>query len=140
MAILGDGVGGEAMKLEWNFGGWFGGQLGGTAWILVAAVLVAFRDPQTGLWVGLMFLVPNLVGTLLWRRRERLSCYTAMQILLPVVGAFGLLTVYLLDRSNEWEGIQTGGAVSAEHAYVLICLVVVVLIAMFYVRFGRGSG
>lgn len=127
------------MRLEWNVGGWFGAQLGATAWILVAAVLVAIRDLQTGLLVGLMFLVPNLVGTILWRRREQLSCYAAMQTLLPIVGAFGLLTVYILNTSSQWQAIQTGGAVSAEFAYALISLVIVVLMAMFYLRFGRDS-
>ena len=39
---------------QWNAGGWFGGQIGGTAWMLVAGVL--------GLAILVCFLIPNVVG------------------------------------------------------------------------------
>jgi len=97
------------MKLEWNLGGWFGGQLGGTLWILIAAALSAIRDLETGALVFVTFLIPNIIGTIMWQRRDRLSCYVAIQMLLPLVGVFSFLAVYILDRSNQWLAIQSGG-------------------------------
>ncbi len=126
------------MRLEWNLGGWFGGQLGGTLWILVAAVLSAVRDLETGALVLVTFLIPNIIGTILWRRRDRLSCYIAIQMLLPLVGVFSLLAVYILDSSNQWLAIQSGGSVSAMSTYGLIILVVALLMLVFYFRFGRN--
>ncbi len=125
------------MKLEWNFGGWFGGQFGGTLWILVAAVLSAVRDLETGALVLVTFLIPNIIGTILWRQRDRLSCYAAIQMLLPLVGIFSLLAVYILDSSNQWLVIQSGGSISAMSTYGLIILAVAVLFLVFYFRFGR---
>ncbi len=127
------------MKLEWNLGGWFGGQLGGTLWILIAAVLSATRDLETGALVFLTFLIPNIFGTILWHRRDRLSCYVAIQMLLPLIGICSFLAVYILDRSNQWLAIQSGGQVSATFTYGLILLVIPLLFLIFYFRFGRHS-
>jgi len=125
------------MKLEWNLGGWFGGQLGGTLWILIAAALSAIRDLETGALVFVTFLIPNIIGTIMWQRRDRLSCYVAIQMVLLLVGVFSFLAVYILDRSNQWLAIQSGGQVSATSTYGLIILVVSLLLLMFYFRFGR---
>lgn len=127
------------MKMQWNFGGWFGAQFGSTAWILVAAVLLMFKDIKTGLILIAAFAVPNIVGFVLWRRQRTLSCYKATQFLIATAAVFGLLAVYLLERQNQWESIQTGGTISAYSAYVIIALVFAFLMAMFYVRFGRET-
>lgn len=125
------------MTLEWNAGGWFGGQIGSTAWILVAAVLAGLRDSTTGLILLAIFLLPNFTGTIFWLQK-RLSCYAAMQWLLVLVGISGVAAVYVLERALIWREIQSGGEVSASYAYALIVLVVLALMALFYFRFGRG--
>lgn len=124
------------MKLEWNAGGWFGGQIGGTAWILVAAALSAFRDISTGLILLAIFAVPNIIGYMFWRR-QKYSCYAATQILVGLMGISGLLAVYVLDRGQLWREIQAGGSISAVSAYFIIAIVFAILMLMFYVRFGR---
>ncbi len=127
------------MKLEWNLGGWFGSQLGGTLWILIAAVLSGIRDLETGGLVLVTFLIPNIIGTFLWHGRDRVSCYIAIQMLLPLLGIFSFLAVYILDSSNQWLAIQSGGSVSATATYGLIILGVSLLFLIFYFRFGRHS-
>jgi len=127
------------MKLDWNLGSWFGAQLGSTAWILIASVLTAARDFRTGALVFAVFLVPNIAGTVMWRRRERLSCSIAIQVLLSLIGVCGLLTVYILDRTNHWLAIQSGGSVSAPWAYGIIILVVATLLVVMHARYGRGT-
>lgn len=124
--------------LEWNAGGWFGGQLGGTAWILIAAILSMAHDVTTGLTLLLLFLIPNMVGLLLWYQRK-LTCYLSIQIVLALCGLFGLFAIYLLDRNHLWLKIQTGGAVSSEMGYFLLAVTVLVVMASFHLKFGRHA-
>ena len=120
-------------------GGWFGGQLGGTAWILVAGVLSAIEDIDTGLIVLATFAIPNVIGLFLWRSRETISCYKATQILIPVTGIFGLAAVYLLDDRNLWHDIQTGASVDSFYMYLALIFMVLWLMTTFYFRFGRNE-
>ena len=126
------------MKMEWNSSGWFGSQLGGTAWILVAAILSSVQELSTGLLLLAVFAIPNVVGLVLWRRRS-LSCYAATQLLLAIMGLCGLLAIYLLERSNDWERIQTGASISASSAYFIVAAVIGILMITFYFRFGRAT-
>lgn len=125
--------------MQWNVGGWFGAQVGGTAWILIAGMLAALRDLPTGLIALLLFAIPNAIGVLLWRRRG-LSCYASTQLLLGIMGGCGLLTIYVLRGGGLWEQIQTGATVSARSSYGIVALVFLVLMLVFYWRFGRGQG
>ncbi len=123
--------------MHWNAGGWFGGQIGATIWILLAGLLTAVRDLTTGLVVVFLFVSANAVGLALWISRK-LSCYASTQILVGLSGVCSLATVYILDRANSWELIQTGGQISADSTYYTIGLVYIGLMFMFYLRFGRG--
>ncbi len=126
--------------MNWNVGGWFGGQLGATVWMLVAGILTSIRDLPTGIFVVLLFAIPNVVGVVLWLSRK-FSCYASTQLLIGVSGICGLVTVYVLENANAWMQMQTGAQVSAQSSYWIIGLVYVGLILMFYVRFGRvGNG
>ena len=125
--------------MQWNAGGWFGGQLGSTVWILVAATLTTFQDIRTGLILFAIFAVPNIVGLALWNRRDSLSCYAATQLLIFLAGVFGLLAICVLEHRSLWESVQRGGSVSSGSAYVLVVVVISVLMVTFYFRFGRNS-
>ena len=127
------------MKLSWNAGGWFGSQVGGTVWILVAAGLSAVEDVSIGLVLLGIFTVPNVVGYLLWRRKP-LSCYAAIQALIGLAGVCSVFAIYVLDRAQLWGEIQSGGSVSAQSGYFIVGIVCMVLMLMFYVRFGRDRG
>lgn len=124
------------MQLEWNSGGWFGSQLGGTAWILVAAAISLGHEISTGIILVLLFLAPNIIGLILWRQRK-LTCYQSTQILFALCGFFGLLSVYVLDHSNLWLEIQKGGAISTEAGYFLLTVTVLVVMAWFHLKYGR---
>jgi len=125
--------------MQWNFGGWLGGQLGGSVWMLVAGILSFSEHPFAATTVIVLFALVNLIGTMLWRRRERLSPYAAIQILLPVLGVFGLIAVFVLDQAGIYETIQIGETISAQATFAVIVLVVVTLMFIFYYRFGRGT-
>jgi hypothetical protein len=99
-------VGGEVMTskeavaapghFRWDAGGWFGGQLGGTAWMLVGAAVLAPRAADVAaVWLA-CFAVPNAIGCRLWRRRGRLRPYPATQALLLACVMSGLLALAAL--------------------------------------------
>jgi hypothetical protein len=59
-------------RFQWNLGAWFGGQIGGTAWMLVGAVVLAPHAPEVaGVWLA-CFAASNAIGSWLWWRRDRL--------------------------------------------------------------------
>jgi len=82
---------------RWNRGGWFGTQLGGSAWLLTGAVALALNAPVAALLWSFCFVVANFIGTLLWRRRHILRPHTALQLLLMVSGLLGLVAVCVLQ-------------------------------------------
>jgi len=127
----------ESNQMQWNIGGWLGAQLGGTIWILVAGILSLWVDVTTAIIIIALFVLANVIGMAIWRRRDRLSAHTGVQILLPIVGAVSLATVYVLESSNIYESIQVGGTVSARSTYGIIVLVIAVLMLVFYFQFGR---
>lgn len=124
--------------MNWNIGGWFGGQLGATVWILVAGILSAIRDFPIGMFVVLLFAIPNVIGIVLWQSRV-FSCYVSTQVLIGVSGICGLFTVIAAENANTWTQIQAGGQISAQSSYWIISLVYGGLMLMFYVSYGRGK-
>ncbi len=99
--------------MQWNAGGWFGGQIGGSCWLLVAAVLYAVMGLYTvALAVGGCFLAANIVGTMLWRRRFRMAPYPAMQLLVLVLflAALGAMsTIAATGTAGRIDGMDTMG-------------------------------
>ena len=55
--------------VRWIGGAWFGGQVGGTAWLLTAFAAYVWQDP----WIGLLFLAAfagiNALGFWIWQRQ-----------------------------------------------------------------------
>ncbi len=127
----------ESNQMQWNLGGWLGAQLGGTVWILVAGILSLWVSVNTAIVVISLFVIANVIGLAIWRRRERFSAYAGIQILLPILGVVGSATVYVLDRSSIYESLQVGGTVSARYTYGVIIFVVAALMLVFYFQFGR---
>src|SRR5262245_20825119 len=77
--------------IHWNAGGWFGGQVGGTSWLLVGAAVLAPQAPAVAaIWLA-GFAAANAVGLWLWRRRTRFRPHTAFQAMLLACGISGLL-------------------------------------------------
>ena len=74
---------------KWSAGGWFGSLIGGTAWML-SGLLIGPR-PMTIRVTLTCWGAPNIVGLLLWRRRERIAPYAAMQYLLATIALFAVL-------------------------------------------------
>ena len=129
----------ERNRFEWNLGGWLGGQIGGSAWIMVAGLLTISRDTQTAMAVLGVCAAANILGYILWLLRQKLTAHAGMQLLLLIMGIASVAAVYLLDRDRHFEAIQSGGAVSAAEMYLVILFVIIGLMLMFYIRFGRSG-
>jgi hypothetical protein len=124
--------------LRWDRGGWLGSQLGGSCWIGAAALLTLPHDVGVGLLVLVLFAAANLVGLLLWRRRERLSAYAGVQLLLAVIGLCGFAAIFVLDRAGLFEEIQVGSQVSAGTTYLVLAAVVLGVMLFFRLRFASS--
>ncbi len=122
----------EPDRMRWNLGGWLGGQLGGSCWMLVAGLLAMPADAQAALIVLGLFLLANLAGWLIWRRRDSLSPYKGLQLLIPILGLTGIVAVHVMDRAGIYESIQVGASVTARETYTILIVVVAVLMVMFW--------
>ncbi len=115
---------------QWNMGAWFGGQIGGTAWMLVGTVVLASHAPEVAAIWGLGFVLVNALGIWLWGHRDRFRPYPALQVLMLVCGiqsVIALTTLHLLrpglriagpsgfwladePRTIAWVGAMSGPA------------------------------
>jgi hypothetical protein len=89
--------------IQWNRGGWFGGQVGATLWLVLLGCLVMAQGRMVGAAVLLFGLLPNLVGLALWRNRHRLSPYPALQLLIATAAVSALVSMLILWRSGAPE-------------------------------------
>ena len=93
-------------RFQWNTGGWFGAQLGSTAWLLVTAPTLFPERVEAGLVAVLCFLVPNVFGLLLYLGRSRLAPYPALQWLLLLTGLATITFVVYLNQSGLIEAVD----------------------------------
>ena len=122
----------ESRQMRWNLGGWLGGQIGGSCWMLVAGLLSIPANTNAAIAVLGLFALANLLGWLIWRRRESFSPYKGLQMLIPVLGTTGIAAVYVLDSAGIYESIQVGASVAAGESYAILIVVVVVLMITFW--------
>lgn len=84
---------------QWNWGGWFGGQVGATLWLIVLGILLLFKSQSVGGVIVALGVIPNLLGLALWRRRHSLAPYPAIQILIAACGVAALLALFAIRAS-----------------------------------------
>ena len=121
-------------QFQWNLGGWLGSVIGGTVWILIAALLALPKDPVAGMIAIALFAIPNIVGWAFWRARAQYAAYPCIQFMVLIEGAFGILAVLTLDQAGVWEAIQIGSTVSANFMYAAIAVAVPALMLSFYLH------
>lgn len=85
---------------SWSTSGWFGGLIGGSLWMMVAAILLIVN--QSLLAAGLIlscFIVSNVGGTLIWQARSRYSYPAALKLLCCVLGCTTLVSFLTIEFS-----------------------------------------
>jgi hypothetical protein len=91
-------------RFQWSRGGWFGGQIGATLWVLLLGVLMLDRGRATGAVVLALGLGVNALGAWLWRGRHEREPYPAIQLLLGACAGVAVVSVWLAsaaDSANE---------------------------------------
>lgn len=123
-------------RFRWSRGGWFGGQVGATLWLLVLGGALLAQGRTVGVAVLGLALAANVAGCVLWARRDRLEAYPAIQMLIAICGAAALVSVLLAGF--------TGGAGGEDDPTpsLLALLVYPGLMLVFWLqeRSARGSG
>jgi hypothetical protein len=104
---------------RWSTGAWFGGQLGGTSWLLVGAAVLAPRAPLVAVVWFLGFAIANALGVWLWWRRDRIRAHPALQLLLLVCGITGVIAWAVLEVSRP-DVVRSLGWPSQGHRMLLI--------------------
>jgi len=117
---------------QWNTGAWFGGQVGSTCWLFILGIITLTKNTNYGLLILLCFLLPNLLGTAIWRRRDRIAPYPAIQLLMLLIGGFALLAFMLLDVSGLIPVLDPTYTDSPRKLYWFL-LIFPALMALFFV-------
>src|SRR5262245_14949471 len=128
-------------NMQWNDGGWFGGQFGSTPWLLLGGLIFVAAEPWlTLVWLG-CFAAVNAVGCLLWVRRDRITPLAAYQILLTCVGVAGLVALAAADAAGRLPHLTFAAPGSDPRLAYLALLVVPALMALMFLldRSGRGD-
>ncbi len=125
---------------QWSTGGWFGSQLGCTAWMLAGATLFVMQAwDVTVIWL-ICFATANAIGTWLWSRRDRLRPYLALQLLLIVCGINGLIamtTLYLMRPDFRMSVLRQFG--ERNGAYLILKYLGVMMALMAYFQMMEWS-
>ena len=109
----------NASTMNWNAGGWFGGAIGGSAWMLVVAgFLAVLGQPTVALIPLACFALSVAAAVALWFRSESIDPLTA---LLMQTGVFSftiptawLATTYLAsDAARAAMNWPTSPAITA---------------------------
>jgi hypothetical protein len=124
------------LSSHWQAGAWFGSQLGGTAWLLVAALVAAPQSPSSAAVLLGCGLAANLVGCLLWVQRARLDPYRAFQVLVAAVVLAGAAATRWLDLRGEFGLLDP--RISPRTMYLLLAALWFGLSALFAYK-GRAA-
>ena len=103
-------------QFQWNRGGWFGGQIGGTLWLVLIGGALLAQGRVVGAVALILGLLSNVLGLLLWHRRITLSPYPALQILVGVCGLSGLVSLLAISAA----GISEQTFPTSEYYWVLL--------------------
>ena len=87
-------------RFQWNPGGWFGAQIGATVWLVGAALVLAPQQIEAAGIALLCFLLANALGLVLYRMRNRIAPYSAIQCLILLVAVTSTIFVVYLNRSG----------------------------------------
>lgn len=128
----------RSAAFQWNAGGWFGGQLGGTLWMLIGGVcLFPVDGTVAGITLG-AFAAVNGFGLWLWASRRRLRPHPALQALIGATG-IAALGLFVLWSGLPREGTEAAFGDQARYFNFWWLLIFPGLMLMFFLR-ERGAG
>ena len=124
---------------QWNTGGWFGGQIGSTCWMLACVLMYVWKFPLLGAILLGCFAVTNFVGTALWAKRDRVDPYWAIQILLAVILLFTAVGMVAADWFGALEEFGRWGGGSRSPYLCLLMFPGLMIWFHFLNRAGKST-
>ncbi len=85
---------------RWSTGGWFGSQIGGTGWMIPYGIIAALKSLLPGLFILGCAILANVIGHQLWKRRDRIHPYPAVQMLVFEVGVISAMVLWVGYQTN----------------------------------------
>jgi hypothetical protein len=119
----------RSLASHWRAGGWFGSQLGGTAWLFISALVLGSASTESAAVLIGCGLASNLVGCVLWSQRARLDPYRALQALVVVIVLSGVAATRWLEVRGEFHLLDP--RVSPHTMYLLLSVLLLGLLAVF---------
>ena len=95
-------------QFQWNRSGWFGGQAGATSWLVLLGCLLLVQGELVGVVALALGLLSNVLGLLLWRRRQTMPPYPALQILLGVTGLSAAVSLAAISVAGSSFSASSG--------------------------------
>ena len=83
-------------RFQWNAGGWFGSQIGGTARLLAGAVFLFSQSVLISLTWLVCFVLANALGFTIWSRRTVVAPFKGIQLLMLTLALSGFLSWFAL--------------------------------------------
>ena len=123
----------RSASFAWNAGGWFGGQVGSTLWLLILGLGVVRRDNLAGLLAIGGFAALNLWGLILWRAREKVSAYTGIQGFLGAATAVVAIVV-LVAQTRQIAPPRWPGDLVTHYLPTWVVLVFPGIMVLFWLR------
>lgn len=124
---------------QWDFGGWFGSQLGSTLWMLLAGSILLARVPLAASVVIGIFLLVNALEFSLWQARARLSAHRGVQAQLWISGLGSIACLFALGRLGGFEALPGGGPASDVKWSLAVLAFTVLLSLVFWRRQRRAT-
>jgi hypothetical protein len=122
--------------LRWNAVSWFGLQFGLTFWLLPLAVGMWSQGGRgLALAVVACLFVPNLLGLVLWTRRDRVRPYPAVRLLVLAAGISAGVALALVTWASTF-GIARA---AANPWWLLLLFPALLLVFRFVERGGRKA-
>ena len=127
-------------RFQWSAGGWFGSQIGSTFWLLLLGILLVPRSPGPAVIVLGCFLLPNVIGLVIWSRRDHLAPYPAIQSFIAIVGVASLVAFVCWDRSGYLAEASRQVQGSRSPYWILLIFPAVMVMFHFMNRGKQGEG
>ncbi len=121
-------------RFQWNAGAWFGAEAGSTAWLFILAGETAPKSSVAVTCLGICAAAPWVLGYMLWRKRDRLAPYPAIQALVACIGAFTLLALLIADYFQVLAVIEARIMTTPRQAYWILCIFPLLMIQFAFLE------
>ena len=126
---------------QWQSGGWFGCVVGGSAWMISTAAILAFNGQPTLALIPLgCCLVGNFVGCALWYRRDRVRPFPALIGILTLLSVTTPLAWFAVAANATPEALASLNWPQSRIIAAMVALICPAIIVSFCIReYSRGG-